>query len=266
MYTSVDLNSCSTGLVLSGGGVKGMAHIGVLKALDERGITPDLIVGTSAGALVGALYAKGLSIYEMLSFFKETPLFRYDFFTISKPGFVNTEKYEGLLKTYFEVDDFNILQKKLIVIATDLEAGNAKSFSSGTLFKPLLASAALPPVFSPVEIDSKLYADGGLVNNFPVEYAVKNCSLILGSYTCKLNFKNKNTIKNALQLTQRANQILIHSNSKAKLHIPDVLFEPEGLESIGVLDKKGIDSAFMLGYKHASVTLDLWMMKNKAAM
>ncbi|WP_321978467.1 patatin-like phospholipase family protein, partial [Aureibaculum sp. 2210JD6-5] len=81
------------GLVLSGGGVKGMAHIGVIKALKEHGINAEIISGVSAGALVGALYANGLDESDMLHFFRQTPLFKYNFLSINKPGLFDTEKY-----------------------------------------------------------------------------------------------------------------------------------------------------------------------------
>lgn len=248
------IDNFSTGLVLSGGGVKGMSHIGVLKALKERNIEPHLIAGVSAGALVGALYAKGLTINEMLYFFKQSPLFKYDYFTITKPGILDTEKYVELLKHYFIEDNFNTLHKKLYIIATKLEDGEETVFSTGKLFLPLLASAAAPPFFSPINIGKHYYTDGALVDNFPVNYLIKDCSFIIGSYVNSI--KNKTEIKNAWQLTQRANQIMLHANSKNKLHIPNILFQPEGLNEIGLLDKRGIDKAFKLGYIHASKVLN----------
>ena len=87
------LKNATLGLVLSGGGIKGMAHIGLLKALTQRGIYPDQISGVSAGALVGGLYADGASIEDMLLFFKETPLLKYNFVSVNKPRLFDTDKY-----------------------------------------------------------------------------------------------------------------------------------------------------------------------------
>jgi len=252
------LNEQVIGLVLSGGGVKGMAHIGILKALNERGIYPEIVSGVSAGAIVGALYANGIASSDMIQFFKETPLFKYNFFTFNKPGLFDTEKYHFFFSKYFEKDMFNTLEKQLFVTATDLQSGVAKVFSSGELLRPLLASAALPPVFNPVTINGRLYADGGIMNNFPIEPLLNKASFIIGCYTSGMKEVGNGVLKNPIQLANRTNQLMLHANSREKLCATDLLFRPAGLEYIGVLDKKGIDKAFVIGYEHASRCLDEW--------
>src|SRR6056297_1530301 len=96
----------NTGLVLSGGGVRGVAHIGAIKALGEFGIRPSHIAGTSAGAIVGALYAGGCNWEEILDFFKTTQIFSIKKYARSKPGFVDTEKFYDHLKSYLPEDNF----------------------------------------------------------------------------------------------------------------------------------------------------------------
>jgi NTE family protein len=250
------LKGKTIGLVLSGGGVKGMAHIGIIKALNERDIYPDTISGVSAGAIVGALYANGTSPLNMLAFFKETPLFKYNFFTINKPGLFDTEKYYLFFSKYFEKDAFEALKKELFVTATDLRSGVPKVFSSGELIRPLLASAVLPPVFNPVTIDGRLYADGGIMNNFPLEPLADKTDYIIGCYTSGMKEIGKTVLKNPLQLANRTNRLILHANSREKLCATDILFRPKGLEYIKVLDKKAIDKAFLIGYDHASRYLD----------
>lgn len=251
-----DLKVKTVGLVLSGGGVKGMAHIGTIKALNQRDIYPDAISGVSAGAIVGALYANGTSPLNMLDFFKETPLFKYNFFTINKAGLFDTEKYYLFFSKYFEKDTFDALEKELFVTATDLQSGVPKVFGSGELIRPLLASAALPPVFNPVTIDGRLYADGGIMDNFPLEPLTDKTDYIIGCYTSGMREIGKAVLKNPLQLANRTNRLMLHANSREKLCATDILFRPKGLEYIKVLDKKGIDKAFLIGYDHASRHLD----------
>ncbi len=251
-----DLKIKTKGLVLSGGGVKGMAHIGIMKALNECDIYPDTISGVSAGAIVGALYAKGTSPLNMLTFFKETPLFKYNFFSINKPGLFDTEKYYLFFSKYFEKDTFEALEKELFVTATDLQSGVPKVFSSGELIRPLLASAALPPVFNPVTIDGRLYADGGIMDNFPLEPLANKVDYIIGCYTSGVKEVGKTLLKNPLQLANRTHRLMLHANSRAKLYAADILLRPKGLEYINVLDRKGIDKAFLIGYDHASRYLD----------
>ncbi len=250
------LNEKTVGLVLSGGGVKGMAHIGVIKCLNERGIYPKMVSGVSAGAIVGALYANGIGASDMLLFFKETPLFKYNFFAFNKPGLFDTEKYHFFFSKYFEKDSFNILEKELFVTATDLLLGAPKVFSSGELLRTLLASAALPPVFNPVTIDGRLYADGGIMNNFPVEPLLNKADFIIGCYTSGMKEVGSVILKNPIQLANRTNKLMLHANSMEKLCATDLLFRPKGLEHIGFLDKKGIEKAFIIGYDHASRCLD----------
>ena len=254
----------SIGLVLSGGGVKGMAHIGIIKALNENGIHPHYISGVSAGALVGALYANGFDPEDMLAFFKETPLFKYNFVTINKPGLFDTEKYLIALETYFPENRFEALQRPLAVTATNLQKGNPVYFQTGELIHPLLASAALPPVFSPVAIKGELYSDGGVMNNFPLEPLQGQVDYIIGSYTSSMKEVTRKEISSSLQISQRANLLMLHASALNKLHIPDLLFRPEDLGHIGILDKKGIDKAYELGYEHASKVLDQVVFASKA--
>lgn len=252
-------NKKSIGLVLSGGGVKGIAHIGLIKALNEYEIDCQVISGTSVGALVGALYANGSSIDRMLAFFRETPLLKYNFFTFVKPGLMDTERYHQLFKKHFEIDSFEALNKKLYVTATNLQDGDQKLFSKGELVRALLASAALPPVFSPIEIDGQLYADGGIMNNFPVEPLLEECDFIIGSNVAAVKHISKKEINSSLKLTNRVTSLMIYASNRLKIRHCDLVFEPSRLETFGILDKKGIKQAFELGYDHARNKLDQLM-------
>lgn len=246
----------SIGLVLSGGGIRGMAHIGFIKAMKEFGLDAKVVAGSSVGALVGALYANGNSVEDMLQFFKDTPLFQYNFFAISKPGFIDTERYFNIFKGYFPQNSFEGLEKPLYVVATDLLKGEEKVFSKGTLIKPLLASAALTPVFSPVEINRTLYADGGVMNNFPKEYVDGKADFIIGSNVSIAGEVQKKDLRNSLQLAGRVTGLMIYAASYRKLKECDLYIEPKELEKIGVLDKKGIQKAFTIGYDHGSRAIE----------
>ena len=256
------LKDKSIGLVLSGGGVRGMAHIGLIKAMREHQIEAKVVAGTSIGALVGALYANNNTVDEMLTFFKETPLFQYSFFAINKPGFIDTERYVSIFKDFFPDNSFKSLKRPLFVVATDLLKGNEKVFYDGELIKPLLASAALPPVFSPVNIDNILYADGGIMNNFPKEYVDHLTDYVIGSNVSITVPLEKKDLRNSFQLTARVTSLMIHASNHEKLQECDVFIEPGELDSIGVLDKKGIENAFNIGYEHGSRALEKLMSKS----
>ncbi len=253
------LHSKSIGLVFSGGGIRGMAHVGVLKALKAYDISAEIVSGSSVGALIGAHYANGNPINDMLSFFKETPLFKYNFLTISKPGLVDTERYFELFKDYFPKNRFEDLKSELHVVATNLQVGSDEFFSKGELIMPLLASAALPPVFAPVEIGGTLYADGGIMNNFPLEPLHGKVDFIIGSNVSIVKRVDKKQIRSSLQLANRTSSLMIYAISQVKIRQCDLVFEPQELEQIGVLDKKGIEKAFQIGYDHASRKLEKFM-------
>jgi len=244
-----ELQSKSIGLILSGGGVRGMAHIGLIRALNEFGVSANVVSGSSVGALVGALYANGNSVEDMLSFFKETPLFKYNFITILKPGFLDTDRYFDIFKGYFPEDSFDALERKLHVVATNLQLGEQTYFSEGELIRTLLASAALPPVFSPVELNGQLFADGGIMNNFPLEPIVDQVDFVIGSNVSVVSELYKNALKNSLQITGRVTSLMIYAINRKKLEACDLLLEFKELEKIGVLDRKGIEKAYQVGYE-----------------
>lgn len=259
LMTAENLKSKSIGLVLSGGGVRGMAHIGMIRALEEFGISANMISGSSVGALVGALYANRNTVAEMLIFFKETPLFKYNFLTIAKAGFIDTDRYFDVFKGYFPKDSFELLEKELHIVATNLQKGEEEFFSQGELIRPLLASAALPPVFSPVELGGQLYADGGIMNNFPVEPIEKKVEVIIGSNVSVVGELGKNQLKNSIQLAGRVSGLMIYAINREKLQSCNILFEYKALETIGVLDRKGIEKAYMIGYEQVVRRLDKLM-------
>ena len=248
----IRLTSENTGIVLSGGGVRGMAHIGVLKALKEHGIEPNWVSGTSVGALVGALYARGASESEMLSFFKETPLFRYDFLSIRKPGLLDTERYYGVFEAHWPDNRFEALSKPLFVTATNLQRGRERTFHEGELIRPLLASAALPPIFSPVLIEGELYSDGGIMNNFPIEPLEARAEFIIGSNVSPVKEVSQKEIRSSIQLANRTTGLMVYAINREKVQRCPLVIEPKELEKIWVLDKKGIENAYRIGYECAS--------------
>lgn len=250
------LNSKSIGLVLSGGGVRGMAHIGVIKAMEEFDLKANMVSGSSVGALVGALYANGNSVLDMLRFFKETPLFKYNFFAIAKPGLIDTERYVPLFKNYFPHDNFSSLEKNLTIVATNLQLGEEEFITTGELIKPLLASAALPPVFSPVCYNNMLYADGGIMNNFPLEPLEGKVDFIIGSNVSIVSKLQRKDLNNSLQLTGRVTGLMVYAINREKIQKCDLVFEPQTLEKIGILDRRGIEKAFDIGYETAVRTFE----------
>ena len=237
------------GIALSGGGVRGVAHVGVLQALREYGIEPDCIAGNSAGAIVGALYAAGYSADETLEFFKVKSPFRWSKIALRKAGFIDTEKVVADFLEYFPEDSFEALPKELFVTATDLVNARLEIFNSGPLVSALLASSSMPMVFTPTEIEGRWFSDGGILNNFPVEPLKVLCDSIIGVYASPLRTTDHSDLKSFLSVSYRAFEVGMYYNSRRKFHDCDVLLCPEGLTRFGVFDTKSLQEIFEVGYQ-----------------
>lgn len=158
------------GLALSGGATRGAAHLGVLQVLEREGIRPDLVAGTSAGALVGAAYCAGVPLEEITRIFLTM---RWP--TLIKPNLrrplslFDTTPMEDFLRKNIGDIEFKDLQIPFAAIACDIMTGERIVLDKGPLAPAIRASASIPGLFSPVEIDGRLLVDGGTVDNFPVE-------------------------------------------------------------------------------------------------
>ena len=247
--------SQNIGLVLSGGGFRGVAHIGAIKAIEEAGLTPNYISGTSAGAIVGSLYAAGYDIEDSKDFFSKTPLFTLNRFTRKKAGFLDSEKFYKDLVQYFPENSFESLPKKLFVTATDLVEGIVTVFNSGELIKPLLASAAFPGIFSPVEIKEQLYSDGGILDNFPIEPLQKDCDIIIGIDVTPIKKPKISYFKHSYNVMQRAYYLRSMPNSESKLKYCDIVIQPKKLINHGVFSSSNLDIVFDIGYFEAKKQL-----------
>ncbi|MBK8501155.1 MAG: patatin-like phospholipase family protein [Saprospiraceae bacterium] len=250
------MNEPTYGLVLSGGGIRGLAHVGVIRALEEEGIYPGYIAGASAGAIIGAFYAAGYSCEDILAFFHETSIFSIDKYAYGKPGFFDTEKFYQIFRTYFPTDDFKDLAKKLFVSATDILAGKTKFFHEGPLIHAVLASAAFPVVLSPMMIDEVLYADGGITNNFPVEPLLAHCDRIIGVYVNPLNKIKAEELTSARNVMDRAFRIGMANMSIQKFSHCDLVISPEKLSRFGTFSIRHLDESYEIGYEEARKHLD----------
>ena len=237
------------GLVLSGGGVRGIAHIGAIKAMEEMGIHLTHIAGTSAGAIVGALYAEGHSCEEILEFFKTVDLFSINTYALGKPGFVDSDKLFEVFKKYIPHDTFEGLKKRLFITGTDKLEGTSKVFHEGPLIKAILASAAYPGVFTPVNINGKYYVDGGILNNFPVDAIQKYCDTVIGVYVNPFDKVKIGDLKHSYNVMDRALQIKMKDGLAAKFKACDLLIYPKTLTNYGTFSFKNADLIYKLGYK-----------------
>lgn len=159
------------GLALGGGGGKGTAHLGVLEVIEELGIPIDLIVGSSAGGAVAVLYAAGLSIEQIREVFRSTALRRVAVPDPTRTGLIGQRRREEILRLLLGERTFADLSIPCGVMTTDLVSGRPVLIDEGPLVEAVLATTALPPIFPPVVRDEMILADGGILNNLPVDAA-----------------------------------------------------------------------------------------------
>lgn len=239
------------GLVLSGGGMRGVAHIGVIKALEEHHIVPTHIAASSAGAIVGSLYAYGYTWEEMLAFFKDVSLWGFRKYAIKKPGLMDSEKFYDDIKLYIKDDDFSYLKKKLFITGTNILNGKLKIFEKGELILPVLASASFPGLYAPVKIKNAYYTDGGALNNFPIEPLQDRCDIIIGVYVDGFDVVSIKDLKHSHNVVERVFKIKAAIENQPKFDSCDIMVAPKTLDKYGTFDKKNCDAIFNIGYKAA---------------
>lgn len=236
------------GIVLSGGGARGIAHLGILKALEEFGIQPSIISGTSAGAIVGAFYAKGLGVNAIISIIKNGHFFNFSNLNIVKQGLFSMKGFEEIYETYFENNSFNDLKIPLYIAATDILNGEINYFYDGELSTALLASSSIPVLFEPVYHKKKYYVDGSVLNNFPIEPLLNICDKIIGINVNSIanetqQIATKNVLDRSFHLaSNNANQ---HKFTQCNLYI-----EPPKMSKFGIFDLDKIDVIYNYGYQY----------------
>lgn len=238
------------GMVLSGGGARGFAHLGVLQALEEMGITPDIISGTSAGAIAGALYADGHNPKEVAKIMMEKSFIRYAELSIPRGGgLMKLSGIRSLLKNKVSVQNLEELNIPLYVCATDMNRGESRYFSSGPIVERVLASASIPVIFQMVEIDGVQYADGGVLNNLPVDPLVGKADVIIGVNVTPPS--EDYNLKSMFQIAERSFHLSIAANVLIKSKHCDYYIEMPELMDYNLLKSSHGQEIYDIGYMKA---------------
>lgn len=246
MITEAGRKKYTTGVVLSGGGARGFAHLGVLKALNEAGIYPEIIAGTSAGALVGVLYADGYTPDEILVLMNASSTLHYVRPTVPREGLLQISGIEKILQDNLKAKNFEDLKLPLFVTATDLNHGQAVYFSEGELLKPVIASVSIPVLFTPVIIDKIHYVDGGVMDNLPVKPIEDLCRFLIGSFVNPVGYEE--TVTSLVQIAERAFMLNMSKELDHKTHKFDIFIAPQELKKYKILDPEKAVEVFEIGY------------------
>jgi NTE family protein len=241
------------GLVLSGGGMKGFCHIGALKAMDEKGIKPDIISGVSAGSLVGALYADGYTPDSMVKMFDQLKLIEYLRLDFNNGGLLNMDGLKQLLDTVLHAKTFEELKIPLRIVATDLDNGKSVVFDSGNLIDAILASCTVPILFSPYVIDGVNYVDGGVFRNLPASAIRNDCKVIIG---VNVGPMDKGAYqKSMMDIAKRSYKFIYRSNSNREKQLCDILIEPQEILMYNGASIRDKDRMFTIGYDETTTVL-----------
>jgi NTE family protein len=235
-----------TGLVLSGGGARGFAHLGVLQALNEAGIFPDVVSGTSAGAIVGVLYADGYTPEEIMKILNSNSRYHYIRPTVPREGLLQISGIIRILRDNLRAKTFEDLKIPLFVTATDLNNGKIVYFSEGELLDIVIASASIPVLFKPVIIKNIYYVDGGVLDNLPIRPIENKCRFIIGSFVNPTGYeKNVNSL---ISIAERTFLLSVSKEVFEKSKKFDLFVAPMELKNHKILDPEKAVEMFRIGY------------------
>jgi len=249
-----------TGIALSGGGARGISHLGILKALKENGIEANIIAGTSAGAILGALYCAGHNADDCLKIVQKTKLLSIFRPSFSLKGLLSIDKLADLLHPFLP-KTFEDLTIPLVVTTTEINQGKTVYFTEGDLIRPILASSCVPVIFKPVVIKGRNYVDGGILNNLPAEALKDKVDEIIG-LSCNPYGYVKN-LSNAKKMMERSALMAINGNVATSKFICDVFLEPPDLVKYSGFELARASQIFDIGYKYALENISIFAGNNE---
>ncbi len=246
-------SKAKVGIVMSGGGALGFAHIGVLQALEDNGIYPTVVAGTSMGALVGALYANGMrpmEIFEMVrreQLDKLSSFIDLSFSNSKNMGLSSHEHTRSILEKYLPHDSFDELKMPFYLCATNVSDGRMVIKGEGdTLIAYLMGSSSIPGVFEPVEINGKLHIDGGVYNNLPAQPIRDKCVTLIG---VDVNSEaSRSPVKTTKDVVFRALTLLIYENTRPGRKLCNYVIDVPVNYNYGLMDFKKFYSIYQVGY------------------
>ena len=231
-------------LVLSGGGARGLAHVGVLKALNDHGIYPKAISGTSMGAIIGLFYAAGLSPDDIITYIEKLKL--YNLLTsFGKLRKRSLHILYPIIKKATGVNRFEQLNLPLHIAVTNVNYGRGEIISKGDCIHAALASATIPIIFRSYSNNKMNYVDGGLLNNFPIDPFLESNHAIVGCNVNYLGYSEK--LNGLMNYVERNIRMALYQNVRIRERYCDYLLEPEKTGEITSFDFKKSRKLFEIG-------------------
>lgn len=253
------MNFEKTGLVLSGGGTKGIAHAGVLKFLNEKNIDVDILSCCSAGSIVGCLYAVGKKPQEILDFFQSVYFFNWKHFAFNQPGLVSSVIFANYLKPIFKDMKIGDLDKEVRIVATELVSGTEKIFDNDfKVIDAIIASCSIPGITTPYILGEEMFCDGGVLNNFPADIIRKDCDKLIGVFVSPPHNIDINDLKTIKAIVSRSYDLLSYRIEKIKFDYCDWFISSQDLSSYGTFERRKdrLEQIFNIGYNAAKESFD----------
>lgn len=242
------------GIALSGGFIKGFAHFGMMQALIEHDIHPDILSGTSAGSLAGVFLADGREPYEAVNLFDNQSFSDFTSFSLNKGGLLDLNNFMDFLRANLRARRIEQLKTPMIITATDLDHGVSVHFKEGEIAERVAASCCMPVLFTPIVIDGIHYVDGGVLMNLPVSTLRNQCQQVIALSVSRL-IADEYT-PNMASIAMRSYNFIYQANSLPQKQIADIVIEPCGLEKYNNTQLEKADEIFKIGYDKANKVLD----------
>jgi NTE family protein len=249
------------GYALSGGGLRGVAHIAVLKAFEENGIKPDIMSGTSAGSIVAALYGSGASPKDIYHFVSKSNLYKVISFGWPLMGFASLHYLKKRMKEYKEDLSFETLNIPIKITTTNINTGKLVVMESGDIIEAVAASCAIPMVFEPIEIEEELYVDGGVMLNLPVSIIRNDCDFLIGVNLMPKLELSTDRFGSLISIAARTFEMSIWRNQQEEIPLCDYHLEINGLHKYHLFNIYQIERIYKLGYETTIQNMDTILQK-----
>jgi NTE family protein len=236
------------GIVFSGGGIRGMAHLGVLKALETYAIPFHMMSGTSAGAMVAAFYSAGYKADEIKNIVKTNSFFSVKHLLFGKAGLFDMGLFDTAFKKYFPHNTIEQLPTPIHIAATDIINGKTVYFDKGDLSLALQASSCVPLVFQPIKYMDKVLVDGAVTNNLPIEPLVNQCDKIIGVHVNAMSKKVSEV--HMKDMLDRSFHLALSQNVYHKSSQCDLFIDPPNMSKYGMFDMEKTDEIFEYAYQY----------------
>ncbi len=236
------------GLALSGGGARGVAHAGAIKAMLEVGLIPDIVAGVSAGSIVATMFAAGIAPEEMVRIFAEAKFSDFCELTVPKDGFFRMDGFKRMLRRKIPFANIEDLPMPVVIAATDFDHGKPVAFETGKIAERVCASCAIPVVFKPVKIDGVRYVDGGVINNMPAWAIRSRCRFLVG-VNCSPMSSEGVPKSGLISMALRSYELMMKNNSAADQRLCDMLITTNEIANYKVFNLQGLTKVFDTGYR-----------------